>query len=355
MIFFLLLLVWVPLSLSRLYEVARTRGFPSDVGVYVYLGIVAVALPLSILVHELGHAFAGAAVGWRFRSLAVGPLELVRFPHGWRFRHNRAGHLGFVTLVPATLAGFRRRFWIYAAGGPVATLLLALACASMAWQAMDPALFWLTAVIAQWALLSSFSFVADLMFPDYRQRVSDGQRLRELSRGGEAVDRLQCALLSLTSDATPLRPRDWPAALIRRCAETPGPKSERRHAFYLSYVQSLDSGDVQAASSWLAKLLERWEATDPAEYSLEATYFYGFHERDPDKARQWLDVQLEDPEPWVRLRAEGAFALADGRPDDARRLVEQALSALNDAPGSGASVYEADLLNAMLHEIRAPL
>ena len=64
-------------------------------------------------------------------------------------------------------------------------------------------------------------------------------------------------------------------------------------------------------------------------------------------ARQWLELEARNAEPWVRLRAVAAVKLAEGCPSEAIELIEEALGQLRAVPASGAHEYETELLRVM--------
>jgi hypothetical protein len=169
---------------------------------------------------------------------------------------------------------------------------------------------------------------------------SDGFLLWELIRGGATVDELQRSLLVASSHATPLRMREWPHDLILRLQPT-------GYDAYLAYLHFLDRGEPQAAGRFLERLMEGWTRACPPEYALEAAWFLAVHGQDPAAARQWLAFEGRDAEPWVRLRAQAAVEWASGRPEVARRLVDEALSQLRAAAACGAHEYEIDRLDEL--------
>jgi hypothetical protein len=93
------------------------------------------ALFICLVAHELGHLCAGLVVGFRFHLFAIGPLlierkEAGRIGIGWNRVLSFYG--GAVSTLPNKTDGLRRRYAIAVAGGPLASLLVAiLAAASM--------------------------------------------------------------------------------------------------------------------------------------------------------------------------------------------------------------------------------
>jgi hypothetical protein len=91
--------------------------------------MMTMAVPFQLAAHELGHIAAGRWVGFEFLSVQVGPFCLDRPSHHWRvtWQPLTFGLGGRATMAFHGKLGFPRCSAIYAAGGPAANLLFALA------------------------------------------------------------------------------------------------------------------------------------------------------------------------------------------------------------------------------------
>jgi hypothetical protein len=196
--------------------------------------------------------------------------------------------------------------------------------------------------VAQWAFVGMLQVLPICS----TSASSDGYKIWEAARGGPAFDRVQMELLTASSHSTPLRLRDWPHDLIQRLEKTPMDPVSSRYAAYLAYLHLLDCGDHSAAGARLDRILGGWSPADPPEYALEAAWFNGIHRRDGDTALRWFDRAEGQTEPWVRLRAQAAVERWAGTTVRARRLVEEALAAVQAAPACGACQYEIDRLHS---------
>ena len=144
------------------------------------------ALFLSIAVHELGHLWPGLALGQRFVLYGVGPLLVEAVPGGRvRLRWNREVSLygGIAATLPDRVGRVRENMATIVAGGPVASLMLAVATAGMlAWLPLPRGplrteLQWLR-------LLSAALFVGSAVPLANGPFVTDGKQfLRLLDRG----------------------------------------------------------------------------------------------------------------------------------------------------------------------------
>jgi hypothetical protein len=95
----------------------------------INVATLALTLWLTLVVHELGHMVAGWLLGFHFRWLAVGPLRLVAECGRIRVRWNNPLPMwgGAVFMVPAGGTRLAARLMVYAAGGPLMSLLVAVA------------------------------------------------------------------------------------------------------------------------------------------------------------------------------------------------------------------------------------
>jgi len=160
-------------------------------------------LPLTWLIavawHECGHLLAGRSVGGRFLLLVVGPFKWVRTPAGVRFGLNRSLNAagGLAASMPTDDRDLPRRLAVMVAGGPTASLGLALAMAGLA--------AWIGR--AAWPLghgmaltlggMSALLFVVTVFPARMGGFKSDGLRFYSLLRGGPGAAQ-EAALLSLT-------------------------------------------------------------------------------------------------------------------------------------------------------------
>lgn len=112
--------------------------------------IVSVLLVLALsAVHELGHVFAGGAVGLRLVSCSVGPLSLVK--RGGRYALDSNPHwIRFAGCVEHDIprgTTTRTHLTISAIGGPIANLLLAAVLYAVGGQSV------LVRSVALWSLV----------------------------------------------------------------------------------------------------------------------------------------------------------------------------------------------------------
>lgn len=117
---------------GQLKDPTSTTSYP----IYYKLLLLPIAFLVIFMVlaiHELGHTLAGILVGFEFRMITVGPFMLRKEPSEtnpnqirfrWNTRLNAMG--GLALCLPKTEHHLRSNFIKFVAGGPLASLLLAL-------------------------------------------------------------------------------------------------------------------------------------------------------------------------------------------------------------------------------------
>jgi hypothetical protein len=238
--------------------------------------------------HEAGHAVAGISQQFDFRMYVVGPFMWVKEEGGWKFKWNKNVNTsgGMVICLPTGTNDLKRRFTIYAAGGPVASLVLAL----VGWL-----IFKLTApeIISHlFLMMAAFSILIFLVtaLPFHAGGfTSDGGRILNLQRGGGA-SRFEMLILKIISETTGgLRPSQLNWVEL----EEANALAKKLNAPFGVYVYGYfhqaawDKGDIEAAERHLLDYVNEIDAMpDGIKNAVwcDAAFFYAFAKRDLDKA-----------------------------------------------------------------------
>lgn len=242
-----------------------------------------------VLVHEAGHALAGAARGMHAIALGVGPVRIEKGTGGWHWRWGGglAGISGFAALFPDPSRGLRRadQAW-YLFGGPLANLgtaAVALAAASR----VDGAAHGVLLVFAVAGVFLGLVNLVPFRSSGWR---SDGLGLRELATGApEAAPQMQAHQLVALSMAG-VRPRDWPEAFV----PSPPPADDHSllatNAVLLRTQWALDRRDHEAAEAGARDAVSRYWSTPEAlrpYIALVLADYAVLVARDPDLLRAW--------------------------------------------------------------------
>jgi hypothetical protein len=346
-----------------------------------WVGLILVLLGSTVL-HECGHLLAGLAGKFRIHLFKVGPLVITKEGRTIRWRFQRLPHLAYacVSAVPTAGPGLRRRMALFAAGGPLMTLLAAVLCLSMgsiflrlassaiaqADQDPSPEEFSLWLSRMEWGcwlriagLLNLYSLIANLIPSRLAGRPNDGALLLALLTGGRAVER-DMLVFGLQADLmSGIRCRDWEPALVAEMLGRRDGSSGDVAANLFGYYHALDRGEVEHAGKLLDLALAGIAEHPPRSrqgFSLEGAFFEAIHRRNPGPARAWFDLaKAVPPKDPVFLRAKAAVLLAEGRPEEAAESAEECLAALTDTPFPGNTAAIRDWINALLAKARHSL
>lgn len=328
---------------------------PLWVGLAVVLGLWAV-----LAVHELGHLLGGMSAGWKPALLCVGPLRLDFGPRGVRTSFNRSLGTwgGLAASVPPVGMAHPQGLARMVAGGPLASLLLALLAGALAFASQG---LWSLG----WGLLSfaSGAIVLATLIPTHLGGFrSDGAQLLAVWRRDPAVaERLALSTL-WTQSVAGVRPRDWDRAAIEAASAAKNDPQVRLLGALMLAQASLDRRDMDAAHrdfTAYARLLHQGGLACMAAplrpaLQLPVVVYLGQFLRDAAAARAWL---LASPggmsEAHAQAHARAAVALAEGHATLARREAEAALALGPKSQDPGAWAAAQDDLQALLRALPA--
>jgi hypothetical protein len=313
-------------------------------------GLALLAIWLALAIHEAGHALGGVSRGFRFLFLAAGPLWIERREGRLAVRFNTASATwgGVAACVPVDGRDLPRRFAVMVAGGPIASLALALLAGLLGAATPRGTAHFLAGVTA---LASACFFLATAQpFGAGGGFASDGGRLMRILRGGVEGAR-EAALLGLTAAAMGgARPRDWPAALLAE-GQVPADGSMMEVAALVYAAQAdVDRGALDEA----AARLERAERLTAGKGKLLRSIMAGeaawlAATRGEMALARALLAEADGPftERHLLLRAEAAVLLSEGDRAGARAAAEAGLAALPKARYGRPSAWERELLEGL--------
>jgi hypothetical protein len=232
--------------------------------------------------------------------------------------------------VPDESNGGDRQAAMMILGGPIASLLLGVACLAASRSllgalASGTVTFGplLAAEVLTFAGIASLGAFAVTMIPSRTGGfLTDGARLVRLLKGGPiaARDRAMMTLVGLSVSA--MRPRDWPRTLVQGLSAARDGSPFDSIGPFFAYLAALDAADTSAAHAALTTVHERLETVPAAARGSYATEF-AFYELavrgDRERGRAWLDVYGETAFD-DRLVRPMLVAVADGDRATARRL-----------------------------------
>jgi len=301
-------------------------------------------------VHEIGHLIGGLSQGMRFLLLIVGPFGWHASVAGPRFEWNTNVALmgGLAATLPTeTGASLRRQLLVMIAGGPLASLLLAIfAVAAIAY--VDPRIAAYCLIVAA----TSFGIFLVTLIPTRAGGfMSDGMQLIDVWRGGTAVVERSALLRIFAQSMDGVRPRDWdPEALAELSRADSEDPTRRTGGLLYSYMWAMD-GRRDADIAHYRALLESSVDEYPSGFrqSVHVELAIGaWLAGDTDAVRRHLAASKGGiVEKSRRLLAQAALARLEGRDEDCERDRLLALKALPKASDAGQQKLTEDQL-AML-------
>jgi hypothetical protein len=257
----------------------------------------------------------------------------------------------------------RIRYTLHVAGGPFASLLLAV----LLWQVVSSQMIaivafasplapaylaaagvnapgsrgvaavaaGLTLAVLYMSAVSLLSAVFGTIPLKYHGRPNDGLLVLRAWRQGAAFER-QLALGALQGYVTMgWRPRRWSASLVQRALALASDPVTEYWACIYAYYWAFDTDDAAGAGAHLDRAMELYPslARGPGAITLEAAYYLARHRGDVAAARAWAERGSGSRhEAFMRPRAEAAILQAEGRPIEALAIAEAGLAALAAAP-----------------------
>jgi hypothetical protein len=274
-------------------------------GETIHKSTVSPILPLILLIpiiifvigwHEIGHAIVGVKVGFDFRMFVVGPFLWEKQNSTWRFRWNKdinkAG--GLVLCLPKDTENLSRRFLLFAAGGPLASLLLSLITILIYWFFLKD-LIGIEIVNVSLFLIGGMSFmifIATSIPTKMGGFYSDGARVLRLIRGGDTAkfEILMMSIIANTSSG--VRPKLLNMNQIEEMDEIAIRLNEPFRVYIHSFLHhiALDNDDYEKAEKHLLDYIkvadEIPEGIRNAVW-LDATFFYAYAKKDLIEAEKY--------------------------------------------------------------------
>lgn len=316
-----------------------------------------------IALHEGGHALAGVWMNFDFRMYVVGPFMWDKEQSGWKFKWNKNVNTsgGLVICIPVTSENVSNRFSIYAAGGPLASLLTALlaygiylGCQQVGFVSQGGQIF--TYLWMMIAFLSAAIFVVTSIPLHAGGFSSDGARIIRLMRGGDTA-RFEVLLLKLISSSMAgNRPAQLSTEELQE-AKTLAMKLNAPMGIYICYFQyqsALDRGALDVAEVHLTEYIGQADeipAGMRGNVWIEAAFFYAYEKKDLQKASKYYGKYK--PSALIPLAmvyaTQAAMVLLKNEVIEAGVLVDQALKEIPNMMDRGM----AHVLHEKLQRMKA--
>lgn len=328
------------------------------------LSVIALALlfiPLFFFViafHEAGHAIAGVKVNFDFRTYVVGPFlwqkEAGKWHFKWNTNINTAG--GMVICMPIGTENLAKRFSVFAAGGPLASLLLSFIAYGLYrllpldYSSNEILLNALYVV----AILSLIIFIATTIPMRANGFSTDGARVLRLLQGGD-TSRFELLILKLiTGTSAGIRPRDIDINELNE-ADTLAKKLQAPFGVYLHsffHQAEFDNGNFDKAEQHLLDYVKEIESIPKGIRNivwLDAAFFYAYAKKDLEQATYyWKQYEPAALIPKAQIFAtEAAICLLQNDNETAKTKIEAAENEIKNMLDSGLGIALRDKLSQM--------
>lgn len=321
-------------------------------------GFDLLALPFLMLlvlaVHEAGHLLGGFRHGMRFLIYIVGPFQLSQSPSGIRFSwlFNLGTMGGLAAATPNPERPLKPQLLSLIAGGPIASLLLALAGLAISLLAGGR--------LGTYGLITGVLSLLIFMVTAIPLRaggfMSDGMQFVEVIRGGRAVEERQALLVLMAQSLGGTRPRDLDRAVIQQVLSFESAEPVRRvAAHWYAYLAAVDAGEEIAAehAAWLSENIEAY----PDGFRQSLAIELALHEAatgNVEGTRSWLGrAKGGVVDAARRALADASLAILDGDTERARTLLEKARKQLSRGMDPGLNVLTAEQIERAAERLSA--
>lgn len=273
-----------------------------------------------IAVHEAGHAIAGIRMKFNFKTYIVGPFLWEKDRETWKFKWNKnvntAG--GLVICMPVGTENLTKRFSIYAAGGPIASVILAIVAYGL-YNLISPSMAPVEILrnsLYIMAVLSLIIFMTTAMPLRANGFSSDGARVLRLLKGGDTA-RFELLVLKLVTNASSgVRPKEIDANELNEALllskKLKAPFGVYLHSFF--HQSEFDKGNIDKAEGHLSDYINEIDSIPKGVRNivwLDAAFFYAYAKKDLEQAASyWNKFQPAALIPKAQIFAtEAAIAL----------------------------------------------
>lgn len=314
-------------------------------------------------IHEAGHALAGVWVRFDFRLYVVGPFMWQKEQHVWKFSWNKNVNTfgGMVICLPPDAHDVSKRFSIYAAGGPVASLLLTMLAFGISRlifmfnDAGHTGLMTLQYFFVVMAFFSLIIFLVTSIPMHFGGFSSDGARVLRLLQGGERAIFETLILKLIASSSSGQRPKLTNMEELHDAQEL----ADKLNAPFGIYLQSFfhqaafDRGEIDEAEKYLHNYIQRAEEIPAGIRNvvwLDAAFFYAYAKEDLIQAEQyWQQFKPSGMIPKAQIYAtEAAIAVLKNQTELALSKIDASQREVPGMLDRGVGVALVD----KLHDLR---
>lgn len=273
---------------------------------------------LSVGIHESAHALAGVAVGFRFNSLRVGPLQFDRPFRISLYRGRKTGARGWASLFLVTQDKLVARACAMLLAGPASNLVSA---AVLIWLPVTGSF------AAQLTYVSLCIGVANLIPFRSRSVYSDGARVLMLLQNRARGERWLAMLKLMDEIRRGVEPSAMTQAFIAKAIALEDKSPDTISAHALAFAAAFwTRNDAEAARTLEVCLRHASMAAPIMRQGLisNAVVFQARRRKRVDLAEQWQrELPAKTQQPWTRPWGEAAILEGKGDTAAARAKLDE--------------------------------
>ncbi len=312
-----------------------TTPIPLSIKVAVFSSIIPIFF-FVIAWHEGGHAIAGIRVGFDFRMYVVGPFMWEKQNFGWQFKWNKNVNMagGLVLCLPKNSENLSTKFSIFAAAGPISSLILAV-FAYVGYKYFDTNSSGINipkVILLITAFISLLIFIMTSIPLHVGGFYTDGARVLRLQKGGE-IARFEILMLkTIAETSSGTRPKmlntnelEEILVIAKRINDPFGV-----YIHGILHQAAFDNGELEKAEKHLQNYINEAENIPDGIRNmvwLDAAFFYAFAKKDLEKSEYfWAKFK---PAPMIPksqiLATEASLSFLKNEPEITHLKIEEAL------------------------------
>ncbi|MDH5162436.1 M50 family metallopeptidase [Heyndrickxia oleronia] len=216
--------------------------FKQSIGATMQIGSLLLALWLAITLHELGHVIFGKMSGYQFVFFTTGPLLIEKTKKGFCLKENKHWfHFGGVAMMTSPNESNIKKMMMYAAGGPILSLIFAMTSFLLYGQYTNSFYLYL-------GIMNSAIFFATIT-PLKTNMQSDGYVVLSLLKNNEETTKLINEINISKELLSKKQPKDWDSKQIQLARQMQPSIDHVQYAMLLYYFEIEQAGFSSAVNA----------------------------------------------------------------------------------------------------------
>lgn len=328
---------------------------PDNIGWF----LMALIIPSFFIVigfHEGGHAIAGILVKFDLRMYVIGPFLWEKESRGWKFKWNKNVNTsgGLVVCLPTGEKNLKNRFAVYAAGGPIASLLLFIIGGAAYFIFKNTSMPMIGYASLLISLFSLIIFIVTIIPSHMGGFASDGARVKKLLQGGDIAEFEILLVKIMTRGTVGIRPRDMSMTELEDALEL-ARKLKSPHEVYVHSMLhqiAFDKGYYDKAELYLKQYMALADNIPEGIRNmvwLDAAFFFAYARKNVSQATEHMNsFKPAALIPKAQIHAtEAAISFLNNEKDKGESMKEAAIKELPNMIDRGGAVALRDRLETL--------